>query len=171
LALDYLLRESGQLGVGQRVIKRSLQATTQPAADGFAFGAEKSLEMRSMPGAAPAEVAGPLGGGALRGRGGYPGSGAGSLLPGTALPGKSDAAEDSSVVTTVLNVGTKTFFRRHERWEDSVLTEQQLKSVKRIERYSDEYFALSRQYGKEVAKYLALEGSVVIVLGDQAYEY
>ncbi len=168
LALDSLKEESGQYGVGQRVIKRSLQATTQPAADGFAFGAEETLQMRGMPGAS---AAGPLGGGARRSGGGYPGSGAGSPLPGTASPGRSGAAEDSTVVTTVLNVGTKTFFRRHERWEDSVLTEQQLKTVKHIERYSDEYFALSRQYGKEVAKYLALEGSVVIVLGDQAYEF
>ena len=48
---------------------------------------------------------------------------------------------------------------------------EQLKTVRQIERYSDEYFAFSRKYGKEAAKYFALEGKVVIVLGDQAYEF
>ena len=102
---------------------------------------------------------------------GFGAAGLGAPAAGAGMPGIGAMAENPAVVTTVINVGKKTFFRRNDRWEDSVLTEQQLQNLKQIERYSDEYFALSRQYGKEVAKYLALEGNVVILLGDQAYEF
>ena len=77
----------------------------------------------------------------------------------------------SEVATNILNVGAKTFFQRNQRWEDSSVTEEQLKNVKQIERYSDEYFALSQKFGKEAAKYFAIEGKVVVVLEGQAYEF
>jgi hypothetical protein len=71
----------------------------------------------------------------------------------------------------VLNVGKKTFFFRSNRWEDSALTEDQLKKTQKVERYSRDYFDLSKRYGKDVAKYLAIEGNVVVLLGDTAYEF
>ncbi len=75
------------------------------------------------------------------------------------------------MVPTVLNVGKKTFFWRNDRWEDSTLTEKQLKNVKKLKRFSQEYFDLSVKLGKDAAKYLAIEGDVVVVLGDTAYEF
>jgi Ca-activated chloride channel family protein len=173
VALNQLKFESGQSAFGQRRNKRNLQITNQAPVDGYAAGSGMPAAMGGMPGAAPADALG-----RFARQDAMPGGGGGSLsaaaagpVTGPAMPGLSGTAEDSTVVTTVLNVGTKTFFRRNDRWEDSVLTEAQLKSLKQIERYGDEYFALSRQHGKEVAKYLAVEGKVVILLGDQAYEF
>ncbi|MHB8970787.1 MAG: VIT domain-containing protein [Pirellulaceae bacterium] len=172
-ALVDLKFDSGQYAFGQRRNKRLLQLTDQVPVDGYAAGSGMPAAMGGMPGAAPAEARG-----RYAGRSAMPGGGGGSLsaaaagpTTGPTMPGLAGTAEDSPVVTTVLNVGTKTFFRRNDRWEDSVLTEEQLKHLKQIERYSDEYFALSRQHGKEVAKYLALEGKIVILLDDQAYEF
>ncbi len=51
------------------------------------------------------------------------------------------------------------------------MTDEQLRHVQQIKRYSDAYFALLAQHGKDVAKYLALDGQVVVVLGNQAYEF
>ena len=76
------------------------------------------------------------------------------------------------MATTVINVGKKTFFQRNDRWEDSVLTEEQTP-----ERQADRTVqrrvlrAEPSSTARKSAKYLALEGKVVIVLGDQAYEF
>ena len=70
-----------------------------------------------------------------------------------------------------MNVGKKTFFWRNDRWEDSELTEAQLKNVQQIKRYSPEYFELSTRSGKYTAKYLAIEGTVIVVLDKVAYQF
>lgn len=80
--------------------------------------------------------------------------------------------EDSEVaVSTVQQVGGKTFFYREQRWVDSTLTEEQEKSVRRVQRFSPEYFELINRYGKDAAKYLAIEGEVTVVLDGQAYAF
>lgn len=83
---------------------------------------------------------------------------------------KADSDEEV-VVDTVQNVGRKTFFKRGDRWIDSSVTEEQEKNVQKIERFSKEYFDLVSKHGKDAAKYLAIEGKVLLVLGGQAYEY
>jgi Ca-activated chloride channel family protein len=174
-ALDGLQRESGEFAFGQRVVKGSLQLANQAPGAGYATGQYGSGYPGAMPGDAAGAMAGRrgtrAGGGAMAGGAGFGAPGPGAPAAGSGMPGMQPLAENPAVVTTVINVGKKTFFRRQDRWEDSVLTEQQLQNLKHIERYSDEFFALSRQYGKEVVKYLALEGNVVILLGDQAYEF
>ena len=45
------------------------------------------------------------------------------------------------------------------------------KNARKITRYSDEYFELVTRHGKHVAKYLALEGHVIVVLDGQTYEF
>ncbi len=75
------------------------------------------------------------------------------------------------VVNTVRTVGTKTFFLRGDRWVDSSASEAQLKSPTKIERFSKEYFDLVTKYGKDVAKYLAMEGKVTLRLDDTVYEF
>jgi Ca-activated chloride channel family protein len=82
------------------------------------------------------------------------------------------ADEDSEVVVqSVKNVGSKTFFQNGGRWVDSSLTAEQEKNVQKIERYSKEYFDLVAKYGKDAAKYLAIEGEVTLVLDGQAYSF
>lgn len=83
-----------------------------------------------------------------------------------------NAGDDSEVtIRTVQNVGSKTFFQRGGRWVDSTLTEEQEKNVKKVERFSKEYFDLIVKHGKDAAKYLAIEGEVTVVLGGHAYSF
>ncbi len=83
-----------------------------------------------------------------------------------------DVEQDKDVVVqTVQNVGGKTFFYRGNRWVDSSLTADQEKKVQQLERYGKEYFELVTRYGKHVAKYLAMEGPVTVVLDGQAYAF
>jgi hypothetical protein len=74
-------------------------------------------------------------------------------------------------VQNVRYVGSKSFFRRGDRWVDSGVNEKNEKNVKKIKRFSDEYFALVDKHGKDVAKYLAFDEPVTLVLGGQVYEF
>ena len=81
-----------------------------------------------------------------------------------------DLQEDRLIpVQNVQQVGSKTFFLRNGRWVDSTLTEEQERNIRRIKRFSDEYFELSRRHGSDAAKVLAMEGDVTVVLDGQAY--
>ena len=82
-----------------------------------------------------------------------------------------DLESDREVtLRTVQNVGNKTFFRRDGAWEDSTITEKQKKELQVIKRYSDEYFRLARDLGKDAPRYLALEGTVMVVIRGRAYQ-
>ncbi len=176
-ALDSLQLESGAYAFGQRHIKNSLQYAKTGQQSGFASGATTeaaAMGAGAAPMSSPGGYPGMMGGGAAM-RGGSPGAampGMG-MGPGTAGAGGVIAETDreSSVVRTVLNVGTKTFFWRNNRWEDSVLKDEQLKHVQQIKRFSQEYFDLSKRFGKDVAKYLAIEGNVILVFDGVAYEF
>ena len=74
-------------------------------------------------------------------------------------------------VRTVRNIGGKTFYYRHKQWIDSITTAKQEKNAIIVKRYSKEYFDLVTKHGKDVAKYLALEGKVTLVLDGKAYSF
>ena len=80
-------------------------------------------------------------------------------------------ADERARVQTVQNVGTKTFFLRQGRWVDSILTDEQEAKAVKLVRYSPEYFDLITQHGKQIARYLAIEGEVTVVLAGQAYSF
>ena len=83
-----------------------------------------------------------------------------------------DSLQDRQVVArSMINVGRKTFNRRGDRWVDATLSEEQEKSAKQIERFSDEYFDLVAKHGKHVAPYLAIEEPVTIELDGQVYQW
>ena len=124
--------------------------------------AKGALQQIQAPAAAPADA---FGGAALPG--GLGGGGRGFAEEDRAEPGRA-----ARPVREVLqSVGRKTFYQRGGKWYDSTLTEQQEKNVVRVKRYSKEYFDLIVKHGKEVAKYLAIEGEVVVVLDGQAYAF
>ena len=54
---------------------------------------------------------------------------------------------------------------------DTSITDEQQKKVIELKRYSKEYFDLIAKHGKDAAKYLAIEGKVVVVFGGQAYSF
>ncbi len=186
-ALDALQLESGASAFGQRLMKNDLQRVRQAPASGYAPGIAADADLSGMgagmgypgmssgggyPGAAdpgPSRLAAGRQSGVARSRGrsgGMPGMVGGA---GAAISGPSDEAP--VLVRTVLNAGKKTFFWRHNRWEDSALTNDQLKKVQKIKRFSEEYFNLNTRFGKDVTKYLAIEENVIVVLGGVAYEF
>jgi Ca-activated chloride channel homolog len=82
-----------------------------------------------------------------------------------------EVLERDKVAQNVRNIGAKSFFFRGERWVDSTLTEEQVKKAKKIKRFSDEYFELVDRHGKQVAKYLAFDEPVMLVIDGQAYAF
>lgn len=84
--------------------------------------------------------------------------------------GRGEAGEQQ-VAQNVLNVGSRTFFRQGNQWVDSRLNEEKQQKAKKIARYSKEYFDLVAKHGKDVAKYLAMEGEVMLELDGEAYSF
>lgn len=77
------------------------------------------------------------------------------------------------VVESVQAIAEKTFYRRGDRWVDESidrLGERELQQAIKVKRYSDEFFLLANKYGREAAPYLALEGRVLIKLGEELVE-
>ncbi|MFV2067219.1 MAG: VWA domain-containing protein, partial [Pirellulales bacterium] len=74
-------------------------------------------------------------------------------------------------VRTVRTVRSKTFFLKQGRWVDSSVTAEQEQRAITIERFSDAYFGLLDRVGPSAARYLAIEGPVLIELGGEAYAW
>ena len=151
-ALESLQMEGGYGGFVQRDFKDELQRAAQAPSSSSGMGM-----MGGMPGA-PAAGGQP----GMRSRGSAAAPSYAFAVP--------DLQEDRLIpVQNVQQVGSKTFFLRNGQWVDSTLTEEQERNVRRIKRFSDEYFELSRQQGGDAAKVLAMEGDVTVVLDGQAY--
>jgi Ca-activated chloride channel family protein len=81
-----------------------------------------------------------------------------------------EKAEQLQIAKNVLQLGSKTFFRRGDKWIDSTLTPEQEKNAQRVERFSDPYFDLVNQYGDTCAKYLTIDEPLLVELGGQVYQ-
>ena len=75
------------------------------------------------------------------------------------------------VVNTVRNIGAKTFFQVGDKLIDSTVTSTEADRAEKIERFSDEYFALVDRYGDKITKYLAIDEPVVIKLDGKIYSW
>jgi Ca-activated chloride channel family protein len=104
------------------------------------------------------------------GGGGY-GAAAGKPAAATLAITEEELAERSKAIQNVRYVGSKSFFRRGDHWVDSSVNEKNEKKAKKIKRFSDEYFDLIDKHGKDVAKYLAFDEPVMLVLDGQVYEF
>jgi Ca-activated chloride channel family protein len=153
-ALDSLHVAEGISGFVQRDIKAQLQQSNQSVVPFYAGGAPAA----SGPAAARAA------GGAYGGYGGGINRGA--------VPALRKLEDDTPVeVTTVRQLGGKTFYCRDQRWMDSALTAEQEKKIQQVERFGKQYFELLAKYGKELGKCVASDEPVVVVLDGQAYAF
>jgi Ca-activated chloride channel family protein len=197
--LDALSVVDGERGVALRMNKnfygRASLAEAKSAEAAFEGLYDKDAPVvQSAPAGAPLAGApaadarsragyGQLGGGAYGAAGGVTarsyGGGYGGALNGAASKTTAatpsitseELAEREKVVQNVRYVGSKSFFRRGDRWVDSSVNEKNEKNVKKIKRFSDEYFELVDKHGKDVAKYLAFDEPVMLVLDGQVYEF
>lgn len=76
---------------------------------------------------------------------------------------------EPALESAVRNIGTKSFYRRGQRWVDSTVTEAQEKQLKRIKQFSDEYFRLAEELGRKLSQYLVFDEELLVNLDGQAY--
>jgi len=80
-----------------------------------------------------------------------------------------DEKGKENLVTTVRQVGSKTFFRKGERWVDSVIKEEDEKTAVAIEQFSEKFFDLARSQSATMNQYLTFDEAVTVQLGDNVY--
>lgn len=85
------------------------------------------------------------------------------------LPAASAEGRPSLLAENVRQVGAKTFYRKAERWVDSVLTPEEEAKAIVIKQFSDDYFRLARRQDSEWNKYLAFDEPVTVKLEGQVY--
>jgi Ca-activated chloride channel family protein len=168
-ALDRLEVTDGLQGVAQRDDKRSLQlAERAPAAASGAFG---SSNFGGIPaGTQPASEA------RLRG-GGMRAGGAGGYGLGRASNTYREADTDKEVAATGVQVaGNETLYKRGKVWiaqnAQKIDPAKDAAKIKRLKRFSDEYFTLVRENTADENAILAAqqEGEeLLVVLRGQAY--
>lgn len=159
VALDSLQEAEGISGFVQRDIKQQFQRANN-SASGMSGGG--------------------FGGGGLGGAGGYPGADAGAMPGGPARgsaptsPGTTyrTLADDKPIaVTSVRQIGDKTFYLRNKKWVDSTITPEQEKNVREVKRFTPEYFDLIAKFGQQLGKYAANDEEITVVIDGQAYSF
>ena len=101
------------------------------------------------------------------GGGGGRGGGGGSIFGGAQVAVDLEGKE--TVVQSVFNLGTKTFFQKKGRWIDSTVTKDQEKQVVKLVQYSDEYFDVIRKLPAKDNQYFTLDGEMILNIGGQTY--
>jgi Ca-activated chloride channel family protein len=148
--LQVLELAEGRSGFAQRALKGSFQRAN--VAPGVPAGGQPAAEAAdAFFGGAAARV--------LAGGAGRPG------------PGVADQARREAEVAgqNVRNIGNRTFYQRRGQWVDSLVTKKQEANATRIKQFSDEYFALARRYGKQMAQYMVFDEPVLLSIADRAY--
>jgi Ca-activated chloride channel family protein len=80
-----------------------------------------------------------------------------------------DIEGNDLAVSTVRQLGKKTFNRKNDRWVDAeVKPEDEAKAVV-IEQFSDAFFTLARAQSSEANQYLTFNEPVTVKLGGQVY--
>jgi Ca-activated chloride channel homolog len=77
--------------------------------------------------------------------------------------------EEQTAQENIRQVGNRAFYRRAGQWVDSTVTKDQEKAAARVKQFSDEYFKLARQHGRNLSQYLVFDEPVLVNLDGQAY--
>jgi Ca-activated chloride channel family protein len=170
--LDRLQVLDGREGVRQREFNRRLRSGEQ---------AENAFETAEELGFAPASPAfepsaGPLsndrGGRSSKGFGGIGGGFAPADAFDESEPSDGDAAGNGLPRRgrpLVQRVAGQTLFFKNDRWEDSSLTEEQLKSFITVEQYSAEWFDLAEKAGARFAPLLTQAEPALVRINGATY--
>jgi len=68
-------------------------------------------------------------------------------------------------------IAGKTFYRRGKTWVESELDETERQQAISVERFGEQYFELIRKHGPRLAKYLAIDEPITVVIDSQAYAF
>jgi Ca-activated chloride channel family protein len=154
--LNELEAQTGEKAVAQRAFKGSLQA------------APRAMESHK---------AGGMGGMSLFGHTAAASPASAPTTPSVAFsPRQLNGAADSNIDPSravdkkaVQTIGEKTFYWKNDCWRDADVTAENEKNPIRIKPFSDAYFALVAKDKGRFAKYLTLDGPVLIVLDGKTY--
>ncbi|MDX2036229.1 MAG: VIT domain-containing protein [Isosphaeraceae bacterium] len=82
-----------------------------------------------------------------------------------------DAESRDRLDSNVRRVGTKTFFRKCDRWVDSALKPEDEAKAQAVEQYSEEFFRIARGLSPESSQYLAFDEPVTVILEGRVYRF
>jgi len=100
--------------------------------------------------------------------GGFAG-GQGIHLGGT-RPSQSDDKNVGPKANNVRQSGDRAFFRQTDKWVDSTATEEQLKKVEVVERFSEKYFSLIEKHRDLLKTLLDEEAPIQVRIENQVYQ-
>lgn len=160
-SLQQLGEKSGQGAVAQRAFKGKMQAAP-----------------RAMPASASPVEAGAGMGGAMGGESFFLSSEKSPSPPAIArrerdskkqwnFHGNSD--REQTPHKALQSIGDKTFYWKNDRWRDADVTAEGEKNPIRIKPFSTDYFALAASQNGRFAKYLTLDGPVLVLLEGKTY--
>jgi len=170
--VDRLGEAEGLSGVAQRAEKKALQDSSIAGNTTRSFNLPReAAEGRASSGPAAGGIAA-----APAGRGGY--GGAGAPQAGYAQNKFRDIDSDKEVAAdAVQNVGSQTLYRRGKLWiaanAQSVDPEKDQAKIKKVKRFSDEYFKLVKENSADENAVLATqqnEEQLLITLRGQTYQ-
>ena len=111
--------------------------------------------------------AGGLASGPQSGMAGRGGAMAGMMVAGK--PGPAADRKDGDAAATVRQIGSKTFYWKHERWIDSTVTQEEDEKATVLTQLSDDYFSLARTQKAGNNQYLSLDEPVTVKLEGKVY--
>ena len=97
------------------------------------------------------------------------GGGMGGMMGGGMVAMK--RADSAKVVENVRQVGSKTFYRKGDRWIDSVVKPEDDAKAVVIRQFSDEFFKLAAGQKSEMNQYLTFEEPVTVELDGKVYRF
>lgn len=77
--------------------------------------------------------------------------------------------EEVAVATNIRNIGSKTFYNKDNTWVDGEIAEQESERAIQINRFSKEYFELSKGQHADFNQYLSMDGEVLVRLNGSVY--
>ncbi len=147
-SLMQLHKTEGMSGFGQRDFKNQFKAAQNAPA--------------------PAQLSYSGNGGYLQGS--FPASGnVVGMNSRTTLSSSTDKDNSVAGKPPVQNVADKTFYWKNNQWRDAALTADNEKDPIKVQQFSDAYFALAAQDHGRFAKYMTLDGLVLVRLDGKTY--
>jgi Ca-activated chloride channel family protein len=162
-SLDQLQRTEGSAGFIQRDFKSKAKAAS--GATTFANGGQVELQAAAPPGSDKSSQAGP----GLFINGSVSGNG---TIVGMDSPNDGDMSKHKSHARNgqpVQTIAGKTFYWKDNRWRDADLTKETETNPIRVAQFSDAYFALAARDNGRFAKYLALDGPILVRIDSKTY--
>lgn len=159
----------GMGGVAQRGTKGSMQKAMRTDADTRNRFAKMAPTENAELASNSSMSGGRTGAGGMSG--GMPGGG--MMGYSNAGSGMGDVGMDQKAVSqaTVRNIANQAFYLKNGTWEDASVSESQLKNIKVVKQFSDEYFSLVAEHGKSLSQYLVFDEPVLVNFKGQAYRF